>query len=146
MSAPATINAIINKLNAQSGRISALQFGSTQAKRKLSQLKARVPQLYIPETSFVVLSTFLQNINLSIFTDQELQVLLGFDYSFIENKTATTLPVGFDLYNPGYDIQGRLINVSISERLSINNTFQQLLTMNSTLSVGFLINFITNQV
>ncbi len=146
MSAPATINAIINKLNAQSGRISALQFGSTQAKRKLSQLKARVPQLYIPETSFVVLSTFLQNINLSIFTDQELQVLLGFDYSFIENKTATTLPVGFDLYNPGYDIQGRLINVSINERLSINNTFQQLLSLNSNLSVGFLINFITNQV
>lgn len=146
MPTPITINSIIDKLSAQPNRISALQFGTTRAKRKLSELKTRVPQLYIPETSFMVLATFLQNIDLTLFTDEELALLLKFDYAFIENKTVVSIPQKQNLNKPYYDSSGTLINVGDETRLTVDRDFQLLHTINSTLSVEFLISFILTQV
>ena len=146
MPTPITINSIVDKLAAQPNKIGALQFGTTRAKKKLPELKARIPQLYIPETSFVVLATFFQNIDLSLFTDEELALLLKFDYSFIENKTITVTPTRQNLNKPYYDSSGTIINVEDETRLNVDRGFQQLHAMNSTLSVEFLISFILTQV
>lgn len=146
MSGTITINAIIDKLLQQPNRINPLQFNSVKSKVKLKELKERITDLYIPETSFAVLSTFLQNTSLSIFTDEELIVLLKFDYSFIENKTITTNQSQQNLNKPYYDSLGTVINVEVRDRLKINTDFKFLHTINSTLSTEFLISFLLAQI
>ena len=146
MPTPITINSIVEKLLNQPNKISELKFGSVLAKRKLAQLKERINALYIDETSFQVLSTLLQNISLEIFTDEELITLLKFDYSFIENKTIVGTTSYQNLNKPYYDLNGTIINVEDTTRLIIDEDFQLLHAMASTLSIEFLISYILNQV
>lgn len=146
MSTPVTINSIVDKLSTQQNRVTPLVFNTPLAKKKLKELNKRITALYIEDTSRVVVATFLQNISLDLFTDNELVTLLQFDYSFIENKTIIGNVNTVNLNKPYYDLSGTIINVADDERFNIDETFQFLNTIHSTLSVEFLLSYILSQV
>lgn len=146
MSISNQINSIISKLSAINSKTDILVFNSEKALIKQLELKQRINKLYIDETNYVVLGTFLQNVNLSLFTEDELFTLISFDYASInaikvlpnENVSAVDVPM--------YDLNKTIINLSFKELNSLNEDFKKLHSINKSLSLEYLISYIVSQV
>lgn len=146
MSISNQINSIISKLTTINSKTDILVFNSEKALIKQLELKQRINKLYIDETNYVVLGTFLQNVNLSLFTEDELFTLISFDYASInaikvlpnENVSAVDVPM--------YDLNKTIINLSFKELNSLNEDFKKLHSINKSLSLEYLISYIVSQV
>lgn len=146
MSISNQINSIISKLSTINSKTDLLVFNSEKALIKQLELKQRINKLYINETNYVVLGTFLQNVNLNLFTENELITLISFDYSSInaikilpnENVSAVNVPM--------YDLNKTIINLSFKELNSLNEDFKKLHSINKSLSLEYLISYIVSQV
>lgn len=146
MSTTTTVNNIISKLLSQPNKSVVLYLNGPRVAKQIETLKTRVNKVEIEETAYRSVAAFLQNINLNLFTDEELEVMLKFDYTFLENEHDTSYTKQRNLSKPYYDLDGTIINMSIDEELQIDSTFKELHATNKTLSVGFFASFLTIQV
>ena len=139
------ITSLINKLLSISSKPSVLIFNTDQAQKKYVELKNLITKLYLEEDSFIIISTFLQNVDLSIFTKDELIALLSFNFSSITSDII--LPdIEEPNYNiPYYDINGYLINTSFDLVTNLDTKFQMLHSINKNLNIEYLIGYIINQ-
>lgn len=146
MSTTATVNSIVSKLLEQPNKSLPLLLSSPRVDRQYAAIKARVDLVNIEETAYKSVAAFLQNIDLAIFTDEELEVMLKFDYCFIENTYETSKKRQRNLNKPYYDLGGNIINMSIRNELTIDSTFRELHATNKTHSVGYFASFLLMQV
>lgn len=146
MSTTALVNSAINKLKNQPNRNSSLIFNSDLAVKKQNELKKRVLELYIQESSFIVLGTFLQNVNLDLFTQDELKVLLSFDYASINSNKVLPNDNLNNLKSPYYDLNNTIINMSYLELNTLTNDFKKLHSINKSLNIEYLISYLINQI
>lgn len=146
MSISNQINSIISKLSAINSKTDILVFNSEKALTKQLELKQRINKLYINETNYVVLGTFLQNVNLSLFTEDELFTLISFDYASINAIKVLPNESMQTINTPMYDLNKTIINLSFKELNSLNNDFKKLHSINKSLSLEYLISYIVSQV
>lgn len=146
MSISNQINSIISKLSAINSKTDILVFNSEKALTKQLELKQRINKLYINETNYVVLGTFLQNVNLSLFTEDELFTLISFDYASINAIKVLPNENIQTINTPMYDLNKTIINLSFKELNSLNNDFKKLHSINKSLSLEYLISYIVSQV
>lgn len=146
MSISNQINSIISKLSAINSKTDILVFNSEKALTKQLELKQRINKLYINETNYVVLGTFLQNVNLSLFTEDELFTLISFDYASINAIKVLPNESIQTINTPMYDLNKTIINLSFKELNSLNNDFKKLHSINKSLSLEYLISYIVSQV
>lgn len=140
------MNSVINKLSSQTNKTAQLLFNSDPSTKKQKELKKKIPELYIDESSFIVLGSFLQNTNLDLFTQDELKLLLSFDYAGI--SSSKVLP-NEDLGNtktPFYDLDNTIINMSFSSLNNLNEDFKKLHSINKNLNLEYLISYLINQI
>jgi hypothetical protein len=139
------LNTILNKLVSQSNKTTPLVFNSDPALKKQAELKRLVINNQIQETSYVVLGTFLQNINLALFTNKELEHLLLYNYSSIQSSK---IPNNFYTYNfnqPLYDLDNTLINAPSKLTTKIQAEFVKLQGINNNLNLEHLITYLLAQ-
>lgn len=146
MSISNQINSIISKLSAINSKTDILVFNSEKALTKQLELKQRINKLYINETNYVVLGTFLQNVNLSLFTEDELFTLISFDYASINAIKVLPNESIQTINTPMYDLNKTIINLSFKELNNLNNDFKKLHSINKSLSLEYLISYIVSQV
>lgn len=146
MSISNQINSIISKLSAINSKTDILVFNSEKALTKQLELKQRINKLYINETNYVVLGTFLQNVNLDLFTEDELFTLISFDYASINAIKVLPNESIQTTNTPMYDLNKTIINLSFKELNSLNNDFKKLHSINKSLSLEYLISYIVSQV
>lgn len=146
MSISNQINSIISKLSAINSKTDILVFNSEKALTKQLELKQRINKLYINETNYVVLGAFLQNVNLSLFTEDELFTLISFDYASINAIKVLPNESIQTINTPMYDLNKTIINLSFKELNSLNNDFKKLHSINKSLSLEYLISYIVSQV
>lgn len=147
MSTTSLLNSAIEKLTQRNDSGSPLVFNSDEALKQQKRLKQKVKDLYIDDLAFIVVGAFLQNVDISIFTNDELKVLLTFDYSSIDAKTKVEknyLPSANK--TPYYDIDNRIINMPFDTINKINSTFKQIHSINKSLSIEYFIGYIITQV
>lgn len=146
MSTTNLLNSAIQKLTNRPDKRQALIFNSDASKKQRANIKKRVPDLYIEDLSFVVLGAFLQNVNINDFTNDELKVLLTFDYSSIESVSLSPKERPSVLKTPYYDLDNKIINLSFKDLSSINRDFLRMHSINKSLSIEYLISYIVSQV
>lgn len=139
------INSIINKLSAQSSKTSVLIFNSEQAIKQQKKLKSILIVYQIPENSLIVVAAFLQNINLNIFTEQELVHLLGYNYDSIQATKIVANIHNYDHNIPLYDLDNTIINANDLSTSSIRNNFKELQGINKNLSIDYFLNYLISQ-
>ncbi len=146
MSTTSLLNSAIQKLLSRPDNQKTLIFNSDASEKKRLELRKRVPDLYIEELSFIVLGAFLQNVDLSTFTNDELKVLLTFDYSSIESVSLSPREKPPILKAPYYDLNNGIINLSLNNINSINREFKRLHSIHKNLSIEYFISYIVSQV
>lgn len=146
MSTTSLLNSAITKLTQRSDTNLPLIFNSDEALKQQRKLKQRIRDLYIEEAAFIVVGTFLQNVDLNILTDDELKVLLTFDYSSIDAKTSTRQKTSVANKTPYYDVDNFIINMPFRTINNINSSFKQLHSINKSLSIEYFISYIVTQV
>jgi hypothetical protein len=146
MSTTSLLNSAIIKLTQRSDTNLPLVFNSDGALKQQKKLKQRVRDLYIEDLAFVVVGTFLQNVDLSILTDDELKVLLTFDYSGIDAKTRVRTYYPSINKTPYYDINNNIVNMPFKSINKINTLFKQLHSINKSLSIEYFISYIVSQI
>jgi len=146
MSTSVLMNSVIEKLTQRPEKTTQLIFNSDNALKKQKELKTRVTSLYIDESSFITLAAFFQNIDISIFTDEELRFLLSFNYSTITaikilpNEALTNLKV------PYYDLNNTIINMPFNLLNNLGKDFKKLHSINKSLSLEYLISYLISQI
>lgn len=145
MSNPATLNSIINKLLGLPNTYLTLKFNGPNVEKKVAEIKERISDTTIDSFNYIALGSFLQYVNLSIFTDSELRFLLRLNYSFIENNSVVGSLRPFNIFTPMYDNGGTLYNVDDS-RSEVEDTFNKLHSLNKNLSIAYFVSFITTQI
>lgn len=139
------MNSIINKLLAQPFNSSDLIFNSDAAIKKQKELRKRVPYVNIDEASFTVLGTFLQNSNLDNFTNDELKLLLSYNYNSLNANKLLAQHHKKDTSSFLYDLNNNLINAPFDLSININKDFKKLHSINKSLNVEYLINYLVSQ-
>lgn len=140
------MNSIISKLSSQTSRNINLIFNSDAAVKQQENLKKKILDLYFNESSFVVLGTFLQNINLELFTEDELKLLLSFDYASINATKVLPNETLSNLKAPFYDLDNTIINMPFYTLNNLNNDFKKLHSINKNLNLEYLISYLINQI
>jgi hypothetical protein len=140
------MNSIISKLSSQTNRNINLIFNSDAAVKQQEKLKKKILDLYFNESSFVVLGTFLQNINLELFTEDELKLLLSFDYASINATKVLPNETLSNLKAPFYDLDNTIINMPFYTLNNLNNDFKKLHSINKNLNLEYLISYLINQI
>lgn len=146
MSTTNLLNSAILKLTQRGDTNLPLVFNSDEALKQQKKLRERIQDLYIEQLAFVVVGTFLQNVDLTIFTDDELKVLLTFDYSSIDAKTRVRSYKHTVNKTPFYDIDKKIINMPFKDVNNINKSFKMLHSINKSLSIEYFISYIVTQV
>lgn len=146
MSTTNFLNSAIEKLISRPDTNKTLIFNSDTAEKQRLNIRKRIPDLYLEELSFIVLGAFLQNVDISIFTNDELKVLLTFDYSSIESVNLSYKPKPPILKTPYYDLDNNIINLSFKNINSINKDFKKLYSIHKSLSIEYFIGYIVSQV
>ena len=146
MSTTSLLNSAIQKLINRPDKRQILVFNSDASEKTIAAIRKRVPDLYIEELSFRVLGAFLQNVNITQFTNDELKVLLTFDYSSIESISLSPKEKPPVLKTPYYDLDNRIINLSFGDLNKINKDFLRLHSINKSLSIEYFISYIVSQV
>ena len=146
MSTTSLLNSAILKLTQRSDTSLPLIFNSEEAKKQQTRLRKRITDLYLEDTSFIVVGTFLQKVDLQIFTDDELKVLLTFDYSSIDAKSRNPSRPTVANKTPYYDIDNKIVNMPFRAINNINSSFKQLHSINKSLSIEYFISYIVTQV
>jgi hypothetical protein len=139
------LNTIITKLVNQSNKIDPLVLNSDPALKKQEDLKRLVIDPQIKETSYIVLGAFLQNINLSIFTNNELRHLLLYNYSSIESSKIPNNTHEYNFNRPLYDLDDSLINAPPKLNRQIQTNFVNLQSINNNLNIEHLITYLLSQ-
>ena len=138
-------NEVIGKLLSQPLKDRQLVFNSPAANKKFTQLRAIITDIYIDESNIRTVAAFLQFVDLSLFTTDELNYLVRFDYSRIEAQKIIPDLDKQDLNNPYYDLDNTIINIDLDTRRQLRNKFTSLLSINKSLSLAFLVNYIISQ-
>lgn len=146
MSTTSLLNSAIQKLISRPDKKQALIFNSDASEKQRAAIKKRITDLYIEELSFIALGAFLQNVDISQFTNDELKVLLTFDYSSIESISLSSQEKPPIIKTPYYDLDNRLINLSFNDINKINKDFKRLHSINKNLSIEYFISYIVSQV
>ena len=146
MSTTSLLNSAINKLTQRSDTAKPLVFNSDQAIKQQSALKKRIQDLSIDDTAYIVVGAFLQNVDITVLTDDELKVLLLFDYSSIDAKTRIRTYQPSINKTPYYDIDNNIINMDFKQINTINRNFKSLHSINKNLSIEYFISYIVTQV
>ena len=146
MSTTSLLNSAILKLTQRTDVSTDLVFNSQEAIKQQKRLRKRIQDLYLDDTSFIVVGTFLQKVDLDIFTDDELKVLLTFDYSSIDAKSRNQIKTSIANKTPYYDIDNKIINMPFRDINNINTSFKQLHSINKSLSIEYFISYIVTQV
>lgn len=146
MSTTSLLNSAIQKLINRPDKRQALVFNSDASEKQRFEIKKRVTDLYIEELAFIVLGAFLQNVDISQFTNDELKVLLTFDYSSIESISLSPKEKPPVLKTPYYDLDNKIINLSFGDLNDINKDFLKLHSINKSLSIEYFISYIVSQV
>lgn len=140
-----TVNSTINKLLEQPNQQLPLIFNSLEANKKYIQLNQRLVTVSVSDINVRALAAFLQFTSLDIFTDEELETLVKFDYSQIDSYKIVKDLDTQNLSTPYFDLNDLLINISRSERINIKPNFQRLLSINKQLTLEYLVSYIINQ-
>lgn len=140
-----TVNEVINKLTTQPNKRSTLVLNSLEAIKKYKELLNKITTPNVSDNSLRVLGAFLQHTSLDLFTQEELLTLAQFDYSKIENTKIVLDIDNQQLNKPYYDLDDKLINLSLEDNINLKNNFQRLLSINKQLSLEYLISYIINQ-
>ena len=146
MSTTSLLNSAIQKLINRPDTRRLLVFNSDASEKQRAEIRKRIPDLYLEELSFIVLGAFLQNVDIIIFTNDELKVLLTFDYSSIESVTLSPREKPPILKTPYYDLDNNIINLSLGDINNINKDFKRLHSINKNLSIEYFISYIVSQV
>lgn len=146
MSTTSLLNSAVQKLINRPDKKQALVFNSDASEKQRAAIKKRIPDLYLEELSFIVLGAFLQNVDIGQFTNDELKVLLTFDYSSIESISLSPKEKPPILKTPYYDLDNKIINLSFENLNKINKDFLRLHSINKSLSIEYLISYIVSQV
>ena len=140
------MNSIINKLSNQTDRNTSLIFNSDAAIKQQKKLRKKIVDLYFNHSSFVVLGTFLQNIELEVFTEDELKLLLSFDYASINSNKVLPNETLSNIKAPYYDLDNTIINMPFYILNNLNNDFKKLHSINKNLNLEYLISYLINQI
>lgn len=146
MSTTSLLNSAITKLTQRPDTAQSLIFNSDQAVKQQTNLRKRIRSNSINDTAYIVVGAFLQNVDISILSDDELKVLLLFDYSSIDAKTRVRVIRPSINKTPYYDIDNNIINMKLKEINSINTYFKKLHSINKNLSIEYFISYIVTQV
>lgn len=137
------IQSAITKLLQRPNKKEQLIFGSEDAIKTYNKIKKIATKPALSDHSFLVLSSFLQRTDLSIFTKEELEVLLSFDYSYITGDKILPNKLGNSI--PMYDVGGTIINLDSNSVASIYRDFLKIHSINKSLSLEYLVSYIINQ-
>lgn len=140
------MNSVINKLNNQSSKRSNLIFNSDQAIKKQKELSLLLKNFQLSKSSLIIVGTFLQNINIGIFTEEELLHLLSYNYDSIESSKVTNNIYNYDYNKPLYDLDNTLINAPFYLTSAIQKNFKDLQGINKNLSIEYFINYLISQI
>jgi len=146
MSTTSLLNSAIQKLLSRPDNQKTLIFNTDASEKKRLELRKRVPDLYLEELSFIVLGAFLQNVDLATFTNDELKVLLTFDYSSIESVSLSPREKPPILKTPYYELNNSIINLSLNDINNINKEFKRLHSIHKNLSIEYFISYIVSQI
>ena len=146
MSTTSLLNSAIQKLISKPDKSQVLIFNSDSSNKQKAEIKKRITDLYIEELSFTVLGAFLQNVDISEFTDDELKVLLTFDYSSIESVQLSPSRRSTVIKTPYYDLDNSIINLSFRSINTINKNFKRLHSIHKSLSIEYFVSYIVSQV
>ena len=146
MSTTSLLNSAIQKLISRPDKSQVLIFNSDSSNKQKAEIKKRITDLYIEELSFTVLGAFLQNVDISEFTDDELKVLLTFDYSSIESVQLSPSRRSTVIKTPYYDLDNSIINLSFRSINTINKNFKRLHSIHKSLSIEYFVSYIVSQV
>ncbi len=139
------MNSVVNKLLNRPNKIAPLIFNSEAANIKTNELKTRIVNYQLSETSYIIIGTFLQNIELNIFTDSELFHLLSYNYESIQSSKILPNNYNYNFKKPLYDLDNKLINAPYSLSFDIQNNFIRLQGINRILNLEYLANYLIAQ-
>jgi hypothetical protein len=139
------LNQLVVKLLQRPEKKNSLIFNSEASKRTYRIIKSRIKNNSIDENSFLVVSTFLQNTDTSIFSDEELQTLLMFDYSSITASKVLPDKLKVPYTKPIFDLGNKIVNMDYLTITNISSEFLKIHSINKSLSLEFLVSYITNQ-
>lgn len=146
MSINVLINSLISKLISQNNITNFLYLNSDQAIKKTKELKTLINNIQISQTSFIVVGAFLQNINLEIFSKEELTHLLLYNYDNIQSSKILPRLHKYDHKAPLYDLDNVLINSPYYLSSNIQVNFKKLQSINQNFNLEYLINYLTTQI